>query len=512
MSRISVNNLTFSYDSNGENVFENVSFSIDSSWKLGFIGRNGKGKTTFLKLLMGKYDYSGNIDSGLGFDYFPYEVTEKIKNESVANAIKEWKPEAEEWQFLRECRLLNLGSDILEKSFKTLSPGEKNKVMLAVLFSCENFFLLIDEPTNHLDMEAKKAVADYLRKKDGFILVSHDRELLDECVDHMLILNRASISVQSGNFSSWWENKEKEDAFNRQENENHLKEIGKIKTAMDRVSRWADKSERSKIGCTQNEKSNREMNARSYIGSKTKKMESRASNFEKRMQKEIDAKSGLLKDVENEVELKIMPLDFHKNRLLEARDFTAHYENSEEDLFEPVTFDINVGDRVFLRGGNGSGKSTVIKAVLNKLGKYNGTKIVTKGVLEPASGLRVSYMNQDTSTLTGSFREYAENTGLDYSLFLAILRQLDFDRAAFDNRIEQCSEGQKKKVLVASSLLTPANLYIWDEPFNYIDVFSRIQIEKMIERYKPTLLIVEHDARFTEKVATRVVDIKRRII
>nr|MCR5810836.1 ATP-binding cassette domain-containing protein [Lachnospiraceae bacterium] len=105
----------------------------------------------------------------------------------------------------------------------------------------------------------------------------------------------------------------------------------------------------------------------------------------------------------------------------------------------------------------------------------------------------------------GSLREHAVRNGLNYTLFLSLLRQLDLERAQFDKNIEEFSDGQKKKVLLASSLLTPAHLYIWDEPLNYIDVFSRMQIEALIEQYKPTMLIVEHDVRFREKLAMKEV-------
>ena len=119
-----------------------------------------------------------------------------------------------------------------------------------------------------------------------------------------------------------------------------------------------------------------------------------------------------------------------------------------------------------------------------------------------ASGLVVSYINQDTSYLRGSLKEYGRQNDLDESLFLAILRQLDLERVQFVKDMEEYSEGQKKKVLIAASLLKPAHLYIWDEPLNYIDVFSRMQILT----YQPTMLVVEHDVRFREKIATRVVE------
>ena len=117
----------------------------------------------------------------------------------------------------------------------------------------------------------------------------------------------------------------------------------------------------------------------------------------------------------------------------------------------------------------------------------------------------VSYISQDTSHLRGTLNSYAEENGIDYTLLLSLLRQLDFSREQFGKNMNEFSEGQKKKVLIASSLLTPAHIYIWDEPLNYIDVFSRIQIEKVIKQYNPTMLLVEHDVKFRETIATKIV-------
>ncbi len=204
MSMIKVENLTFSYPSGIENIFENVSFTLDTDWKLGFVGRNGRGKTTFLNLLLGKYEYAGTILSSVQFDYFPYPVSEKSR--LTAEVLTEVCPAAEEWELIRELSLLDVAPEILWQPFDTLSNGEQTKALLAALFLNEGHFLLIDEPTNHLDSGARESVAAYLKKKKGFILVSHDRNVLDCCVDHILALNRTNIEVQNGNFSSWLEN------------------------------------------------------------------------------------------------------------------------------------------------------------------------------------------------------------------------------------------------------------------------------------------------------------------
>ncbi len=544
MSQIRVNNLTFCYEGSFDNIFEDVSFSVDTNWKLGFIGRNGKGKTTFLNLLLGKYEYEGSIQASVVFDYFPYPVTERQRSLPAAEFLEEWKAGCELWRVLCELEELRQDAEVLYRPFQTLSPGERTKIMLAVLFSGENDFLLIDEPTNHLDQESRENVKRYLASKKGFILVSHDRELLDACIDHVLVLNRQSIEVQSGNFSSWWENKSRKDQFAVGENEKHLKEIGKLRKSAARTGQWADKSEQTKIGFYRKAAVNeheRAVGMRAYIGSKTKKMQSRVKQMEKRINREIEEKEGLLVDLEQPVDLKIMPMEHYKKVLVKVEDYSVWYEGAKEPVFSGVTFSVEKGERVVLHGENGCGKSTLLKMILRKTGgqtkggpgvKDTGMKIgetkadktetmeakagETKaekmrvcetGICQTASGLVVSYVSQDTSMLKGGISRFCMERGLDESLFCAILRQLDMERVQFAKNMEEYSEGQKKKILLAASLMTPAHLYVWDEPLNYIDVFSRMQIEKLLEEYQPTMLFVEHDARFREKVATRVVEL-----
>ena len=194
MSLISINNLTFGYEGSLENVFENISINIDTDWKLGLIGRNGKGKTTFLKLLLGDYSYSGTISKNVTFDYFPYEI--KDKNKIAIEIINEKAPDIEDWEIIKELNFLHTNPEILYRDFSTLSGGEQVKIQLVSLFLKGDNFLLIDEPTNHLDIQTKNNLVEYLKKKKGFILVSHDRNFLDEVIDHIISINNTNIDIQ----------------------------------------------------------------------------------------------------------------------------------------------------------------------------------------------------------------------------------------------------------------------------------------------------------------------------
>ena len=508
MAQIHVSNLTFSYEGSFDNIFEQVSFSVDTDWKLGLIGRNGKGKTTFLQLLLGKYQYTGVISTQTVFDYFPYQISQEQMLRPAAEFIEEIKSGCELWRVICELEELCEGAEILYRPFGTLSPGERTKVLLAVLFSGENNFLLIDEPTIHLDQDSRETVKAYLASKKGFLLVSHDRDLLDACVDHVLVLNRKTIEVQRGNFTSWWENKRRKDQFAQAENEKHLKEIGKLKQAAARTSQWADQNERTKIGFDPVKESDRCISTRAYIGAKTKKMQSRVKQMEKRLNREIQEKEGLLADLEQPADLRLTKLTHHKKILVSLREYSLTYVDAQQPVFTDLTFTVSQGQRIAIHGRNGCGKSTLIKMLLQKSGAA-GTKmpVVESGSCEVASGLIISYVNQDTHMLRGRISEFCKERNLDETLLLAILRQLDMERVQFLKNMEDYSEGQKKKVLLAASLITPAHLYIWDEPLNYIDVFSRMQIEKLLLDYQPTLLFVEHDVRFQEKIATSVIDL-----
>ncbi len=493
MSIISVSNLTFSYDGSYGNIFENVSFQIDSDWKLGFIGRNGRGKTTFLRLLLGQFEYSGNIRSSEKFEYFPCEVTDKSRR--TVDVMKEICPECMDWQINRELDLLDVSGEAAERAFGTLSEGERTKVLLAALFLASHRFLLLDEPTNHLDIDARKSVRDYLASKKGFILVSHDRDLLDACVDHILSINKTEIEVQKGNFSSWWANKSNRDDFERDENRKLKREIQRLGESAGRAVGWASAVEKSKHKVTRD---GDKPGDKGFIGHQSAKAMKRAKSIAARREGAAEEKSKLLHNIERYDDIKISPLPFHKERMIDASHLSLFY--GERKVVDDISFSVEAGERVAIAGRNGSGKSSILKLIC-------GQKIAFEGTLKVESGLTISIVPQDTSHLRGSIDDFVPRFGPDGALFRAILNKLDFSQDEYDKDLEELSEGQKKKILIARSLCDRAHLYVWDEPLNFIDVFSRIQIEKMILSYQPTLLFVEHDEAFRRNIATKTIEL-----
>ncbi|MDF9839294.1 MULTISPECIES: Lsa family ABC-F type ribosomal protection protein [unclassified Paenibacillus] len=491
MSLINVSNLTFAYDGSYDNIFEKASFQLDTDWKLGFTGRNGRGKTTFLNLLLGKYEYSGTITAKVGFEYFPFTVVHP--EYLTMDVLEDVCPDAEQWQFVRELSLLKVEADeVLYRPFDSLSSGEQTKVLLAALFLKEDRFLLIDEPTNHLDMETRQLVSEYLNTKKGFILVSHDRAFLDNCVDHILSINKTGIDIQKGSFSEWWENKQRQDAYELAENDRLKADIRRLSDAAKRTGNWSDEVEKSKNG-TRNSGSKLD---KGYVGHKAAKMMKRSKSIEQRQHSAIEDKSKLLKNIESSDSLKITDLPYHKNQLAEFDHISIKY--GERTICSDVSFNIGQGERIALSGKNGSGKSSLLKLL-------TGEDISYTGMLRSGSQLKISYVSQDTSFLQGSLTEYAREHQVDESLFKAILRKLDFSRVQFEKNMASFSGGQKKKVLIARSLSEQAHLYIWDEPLNFIDILSRMQIEELLLESAPTLLFVEHDREFCRNIATKTI-------
>ena len=492
MSIININNLTFSYEGSENYVFRNVDLNLDTNWKLGLVGRNGIGKTTFLNLLLDKYEYSGSINADVNFEYFPFNIENKKLN-SYEIAKMYLNHDYEQWKLEKEINLLNVNSKILLNPFNILSMGEQTKVLLAILFLKVNSFLLIDEPTNHLDLKGRETVANYLKLKRGFIIVSHDRELLDTCIDHVLYINKSTIGIEKGNFSSYFKNKTEKDNFELNENKKLKNEIVQLEKNSNEVKKWANKVENSKYNIKKGVATDK-----GYIGHKSAKMMKRAIIAQKRKEKKIAQKSNLLKDIDVIEDIKIQPLNNIKGRLLEFYNFSVVFNNRK--IFKETNFYIENKDRVRLKGPNGCGKSSLLKAILGEDIQYVGKKY-------SSSNLRFSYVPQNIHGLSGKLDVYAKINKIDESTFKTVLIKLGFNRNQLDKDIKSFSNGQKKKVLITKSLCEEANIYVWDEPLNYIDVFSRMQLENLLLKCKLTMIFVEHDEVFSEKIATKVIDL-----
>ena len=485
MARIQVKDLTFYYEGSYDEIFKHVNFEIDGNWKLGFCGRNGRGKTTFLKLLMGLHEHRGTIKSDMDFDYFPFEVAQP--DQPVLEVILAIAPTAETWEIYKDLSKMGMHESVAEQYFSTLSSGEKTKVLLIALFLKENNFLLIDEPTNHLDLEGRQLVANFLRRKQGFILVSHDRAFLDKCTDYTLSINKTNIEIVKGSFSSWWEQTARRELHEAAENEKLAEEIIQMEKTVKRNKFWA-----SSLTGTYNANASHGR----CPSSREARLQKDALRKEKQVLDNIEEKKKLLQNVETIEALELAPLDFESENVLELDHIQVSYQNRQ--IIDDFNLTIHRGQRLALVGKNGSGKSSLLRLICGELKDYAGT-------IQASPDLKISYVPQEAGFLNGTLADFAYSYSLDLEHFQAILFKLDFSAEQLEKDLSHFSDGQKKKVLIAKSLAEQAHLYIWDEPLNYIDVYSRMQIEQLILEYEPTLLFVEHDAGFIENVATGVV-------
>jgi lincosamide and streptogramin A transport system ATP-binding/permease protein len=287
----------------------------------------------------------------------------------------------------------------------------------------------------------------------------------------------------------WAEEKRRRDARELSENEKLAKDVSRLTASARATKNWSDKVESTKTGAGPVD--------RGYIGHKSAKMMKRSKTLEARRQSAIEQKNALLNDVERAGNLKMTPLPFRQKVLAEATDLCIEYLPNLRE----TTLRVEKGERIALTGGNGSGKSSILKL-------FACEDIPHTGTVKTASGLVISYVPQAAPAPGGDLRRFAADAGVDLTMFFTILRNLGLTREALDSDMSDLSDGMKRKALLARSLCESAHLYLWDEPLNFVDILSREQVEELILTYEPTMLFVEHDETFARRVATRFENIQ----
>ncbi|MFT9191501.1 MAG: ribosomal protection-like ABC-F family protein [Liquorilactobacillus sp.] len=493
MGTIQIKNLSFRYDDMVNNIFNQFSLNIDESWKLGLISRNGRGKTTFLNLLLGKYHYYGKIQSNLHFNYFPQRVSNPTK--SVVDVLMDVSGlnNSEVWKIQLEMDRLGLADNLLTRTFSTLSPGEQTKVLLATLFADKETFQLIDEPTNHLDITGRQVVANYLKSKRGFIVVSHDHHFIDQIIDHVLSIDRAKIQLFNGNYDTWQREFDRENQTEKNKNTHLQNEIKRLSTTANQAKHWADNAEKKKSKKAYRGQSNVNLD-KGFLSHKSAKVMKRSKSTLQRMEATIDEKKLLLKNIDDVSPLTLNYKQPYQHHVLILNDFQV--QRNQTILNKPITFDLTKGQRLVLEGPNGLGKTTLIKAILGE------KHLIARGSLSFRKEIKVSYLTQEFENISGLLEAYAMQYNVELPMFLNMLRKLGFERSTFTEDLSELSMGQKRKISLARSLCEPANFYIWDEPLNYLDVITRQQIQALILRVQPTMLLIDHDRDFVKTIAT----------
>ncbi|GIN72913.1 ABC-F type ribosomal protection protein [Bacillus sp. J14TS2] len=482
---ILIKNLTFTYLSMVQPIFKNVHLNINENWKLGLVGRNGRGKTTFLNILLNKLEYEGSIQSTLDFQYFP-SYPDIHENLTALEILQQHNPHIDIWQIERELTYMDLPSDLLEKSFQQLSGGEQTKLLLIELFLNENSFPLIDEPTNNLDLQGRKIVGEYLKRKKGYIVVSHDEAFLNQFVDHILAINKESIDLFNGNVDTWKYEKANADKLAEEKNIKLKTEINRLNDVSGRVNNWGLKRENSTTDATERRLAAKQMK--------------RAKAIKKRTEAMIEEKESLLDNTENVSELKMI-VEQPRKQVLFFREF-AILRNGIP-LFKPINIDVYPNERFFIEGKNGIGKSTLLHFIL-------GTE-----QLETMGEFRIS-LPQNVSILSQKNQEEEDYSSLlnkkaakeEKEEYWHLLYQLGIERASFsDKSSKSWSSGEQKKVFLANALLGSNQLFIWDEVTNYLDMFVINQLIDAVKKYQPTMIAVDHNEYYVNSVATKKIEL-----
>lgn len=506
-------------------IFQKVNLSLNTDWKLGLIGRNGRGKTTFLNLLHGMIEPSqGVIQMPVQTSYFPYEVNRKytrtmdILKETVAGlrtieiqmaelllqgenmSVEKYLDLLEiyeqndgfemESRIYKEVEQMELSSELLDRDFHTLSGGEKSSMMIIALFLRRDGFVLLDEPTNHLDPQKRETLARYLKRKKGFILVSHNLEFLDSCIDHVLAINKVDITLEQGNYTTWRMNREQKEGYELRTQQRLIQEIVQLERKAVKTRRWSDTGNTQKYDFTCNARAN---GARAYM--------QQAKRAEQKIKDNLEEKKQLLCNLEEEKLLCIQQVE-SEGCLLELKNYSFCYPDSCFQIINQFNFQIFSGERIGIAGKNGVGKSTFLKVLVSELLDEN----MEEENIFRQENLKVAYAMQEPEFLVDSVIELIQDEKKErYDYFLDLCQRFDLPDDYLERPISTLSSGERKKLDMAKCISSKSQLLLLDEPLNFMDVNFREQLTKAILEQNITVIFVEHDEKFLRDVSTRII-------
>ena len=512
MNVLDVQNLTLSF---GENLlFSNISFDIKDKEKVGFVGVNGAGKTSLFKIITGQYTPdSGNcfLSKNIRLGYMEQHTcsdNRTIWNElvSVFDDLIEIEKELEEislkltkstsnelierqdyltnefnlrggltYKSMTRSALIGLGfeeSDF-DKPTSKLSGGQRSKLILAKLLLSKADFLLLDEPTNHLDISAIQWLEEFLKSFSGAcLIISHDRYFLDKVTDKTVELENKKIRSYKGNYSEFLIKKEAEQKAIEDKYNNDIAEIERLEGIIAQQRQW-----------------NREKNIKT------------AESKEKAVER-IKAQLVLPDSRVEKIRFDFTPKCVSGEDVLEVTDLKKSFNN--HTVFENVSFNVKRGERVFLLGDNGCGKTTLLKILMGDMSRDDGT-------FKFGQSLMTGYFDQVQAKLDLSKTVIDEVwTTFPYMTETRVRNALAaflFKGDEVFRRLSVCSGGERARVALLKLMLGGYNFLLLDEPTNHLDAFSREELENTLLNYQGTMLIVSHDRYFINKLATRIVEL-----
>ncbi|MBR5233343.1 MAG: ABC-F family ATP-binding cassette domain-containing protein [Clostridia bacterium] len=512
MSVISAHELTMEFLDNV--LFDKASFDIEEHDKVGLIGNNGTGKTTLFKLIAGIHEpadgglfISSTARTGYVEQHACADFNKTAKEEmlSVFSHLEIMEKELEQLHNIIDTQPSNLSELIEKQSLMTerfqsmggltfrsransmlsglgfteeeqnlpvgdLSGGQRTKIALGKLLLSDSDLILLDEPTNHLDIKSVEWLEDFLTKYNGTaLIVSHDRYFLDKVTNKTMEIEHKKITVRKGNYSVYAKLKEEQRESDRRKYEQQAKEVERIEGIIKQQKQF-----------------NRERN---YITIASK-------------QKQIDRiKEDMVAPESDE---KAMKLRFESgavsgNEVINITDLSKSY--GEKTLFRNVNLRVMKGERVFILGSNGCGKSTFLKAVLGKLQADTGYASFGANVQPGYFDQIQSGLDSDKTVLQEVYDKFPAFTISQLRGFLGAFR---FRGDAIEKKMCELSGGERARTALLELMLRKPNLLILDEPTNHLDIASREVLEEALTDYDGTLFCVSHDRFLVNKLATKI--------
>ncbi|MCA0173042.1 ribosomal protection-like ABC-F family protein [Bacillus sp. RAR_GA_16] len=477
-------------------ILSDVSFDIRNGEKIGLVGWNGAGKSTLVNILMKRIepDKGSMTIPYVNIGYLPQStdnhlaVDVELFGERLLEQSKKLGFQKERWE---------------QEDLDHLSGGEKLKVSLAKIWASSPEFLILDEPTNHLDMQGVKWLSEEVRNYSGAaLIISHDRYFLDETVTKIFELESGKLTIYEGNYSFYRNEKQRRTEQNKREYEKQQRKVEMIEQQISTLKDWSAKGHRE-AGKGGSNSENRQMGLREFERAKAKKKDNQIKSKLKRLNLELK-KDGVEKPKEEKtVSFQFESASKRGKRVLEAKGIKKEF--GDRLLFEKSHFYIKHGERIGLIGPNGTGKTTFIKILLEQ-------EKLTKGSLWKSESTKVAYLSQDVTDLPG------EKTPLDYldlsnrqqeTKARTLLSNMGIQQEILKKPIAQLSLGERTRIKLIHMILMEYDFLILDEPTNHLDLPSREELERTLNTYTGTLLIVSHDRYLIEKLCTKLLVIEK---